>query len=327
MNILVTGATGFIGSHLVRSLVKEGHHCRCLFRKTSDISKFKKLNNIEFIYGDITDENSLKGIAKGTDIVYHIAGLLGKWCRSYSELFQVNVQGVMNLIIACSSVNIQRFVHISAGGVTGSLKERCVDETYECRPSTPYERTKFKGEQMALKMSREHRIPLTVVRPSFAYGPGDLHKLGLFKIIKRGLFFFIGNGQSTVHPVYIDDLIDGIKLCANNEKAVGKLYIIGGPRPVTKEELVRVIAENLGTKTPKLRIPLWAAIMLAKIGEVLGRFFKFEPPLTYSRVNMLNKNWGLDISKARMELGYEPKIDLSEGIRRTVRWYKKNGYL
>ncbi|MFX0198230.1 MAG: NAD-dependent epimerase/dehydratase family protein [Candidatus Hodarchaeota archaeon] len=325
MKVLITGATGFVGHHLVRRELKRGHRVKALVRKTSRYQSLKA-NNVEVVFGDLGDRMALRSACSNVNVIYHAAGLLGKWEASAQQLYQVNVEGVRNLMQACMNGNLQHLIHLSAGGVTGPMESGVADESYECKPSTEYEKTKLQGEQLALEMADKYELPLSVVRPTFTYGPGDPHKLGLFKMVKKKRFIFIGNGESTVHPVYIDDLMDGIELVAK-QRPRGEVYIIGGQRPVTKRELVYTIADALGVPMPRIHVPIALASLAAQILEATGNTLKFEPPLTSSRVAMMTKNWGMSIEKAKRELGYEPKVALPDGVRRTVDWYEKNNYL
>lgn len=318
--ILVTGATGFIGRNLVRRLVAQGHVCRCLVRKNSRIDCFEDDANVELFYGDITQKHSLTGICKGIDVVINSAGILAKWDSSIDDLRSVNADGIVNLADELIGNTVEYVIHVSAGGVTGPVKGPPADETYECRPKTVYEKTKLEGEEKALQLFRQHNLPIVVVRPTFTYGPGDPHKLPLFRSVKKGSFVFIGSGASTNHPVYIDDLITGILLLLN-KRIAGEIFIIGGPQPVTKKDLVQTIAEELGVNKSFLHIPRWLAISGASVLVFLARLLRFEPIVTPSRVSMMADNWGYSVKKAKERLGYEPQFNLKPGIKKTVQSY------
>jgi nucleoside-diphosphate-sugar epimerase len=319
----VTGATGFIGGKLVRALQGAGYAVRALVR---DESGTAGLDGVELFRGDLLEPESLTGIERGVDVVVHCAGILGKWGTSRARLFDVNVRGAVELLERFRDTGLRRFIHLSAGGVTGPLPRRSVDETYACRPATAYERTKLLAEQEVLARSREWRVPTVVVRPTFTYGPGDPHKIALFRAVRRGRYVFIGGGESVNHPVFIDDLIRGILLAVERGRD-GEVYIIGGEGPVTKRELVYAIADALGVKRPGWNLPRWFAVIAAWKLEVLGWMFRFEPILTRSRVMMMADNFGYSIAKARDELGYAPRTGLREGVEATVRSYVEAGWL
>lgn len=322
-NVLVTGATGFIGGYLVRALQREGYAVRALVR---DESRAAGLDRVELFRGDLREPESLVGIERDVDIVVHCASLLGKWGTDRTLLYDVNVRGTIELLARFRDIELRRFVHLSAGGVTGPLAQRSVDETYACKPATAYERTKFLAEREVLEQSKRFGIPATVVRPTFTYGPGDPHKIALFRAVQRGRYVFIGGGESVNHPVFVDDVIGGILLAIERGR-VGEAYIIGGERPVTKREFVWSIADALGVKRPGWSIPKWFAVITAWKLEVLAWIVRFEPILTRSRVMMMADNFGYSIEKAGKELGYAPRTGLREGIAATVRSYREAGLL
>ncbi len=321
--VLVTGATGFVGGYLVRALCEAGYVVRALVRNEAQAPA---ATGVELYVGDLLRPDSLVGIEQGVEVVVHCASILGKWGTPKALLHDVNVRGSINLLTRFEGIPLQRYVHLSAGGVTGPVKQGFVDETYVCKPATAYEKTKLLAEQKVLGLSARMGIPATVVRPTFTYGPGDPHKIGLFRAIRQGRYAFIGDGESVNHPVFVQDLVSGIRLVIDKGRA-GEVYIIGGERPVTKRELVDTIADALGVKRPGIRVPRWLAVIAAWKLEVLGRLLRFEPILTRSRVMMMADNFGYSIAKARDELGYAPQTDLSEGIATTVRSYREAGLL
>ncbi|OGL45721.1 MAG: hypothetical protein A2161_00700 [Candidatus Schekmanbacteria bacterium RBG_13_48_7] len=321
--VLVTGASGFIGNNLVNVLQNKGYQVRIL---VIDPKEKNIPPGTELFIGDLTSPESLVNIENNISFVFHCAGILGKWGTDNSIITEVNIEGTVNLIKRFAGTSISKLIHLSAGGVTGPVNEVMVDESYKCHPATEYEKSKYLGEQQAISLSKELNIPVVVVRPTFTYGPGDPHKIGLFRAIKNGSFAFIGDGESVNHPVYIDDLISGI-LLAMEKGRTGEIYIIGGEKPVTKKELVYTIADILDVNRPKIKIPRWLAWFMASIFEFTGRRLHFEPILTRSRVMMMADNFGYSIQKAQKELGYQPLIGLQEGIIRTAAFYKEKGLL
>lgn len=321
--LLVTGATGFIGGRLVAAALARGFAVRALVR---DRERAADLGPAELFQGDLTDPASLAGVERGIDLVVHCAGILGKWGTPESVLHEVNVRGTAHLLERFCAAAPRLFVHLSAGGVTGPVPRRVVDESYACRPATAYEKTKWLGERHVLESAPASGVPAVVLRPTFTYGPGDPHKLALFRAVRRGRFAFIGNGESVVHPVYIDDLLNGIFLALERARP-GQVYIVGGERPVTKRELIHAIADAQGVRRPGLCVPRPLAAAAAAVLETLGRSLGFEPLLTRSRVMMMADNFGYTIDKARAELGYRPEVPLTEGIGRTARAYLEAGRL
>ena len=321
--ILLTGATGFIGGRLLHSLLEDGFHVRALVRDTARLPKDDRL---EPLLGDLCDPSTLDGIEQGIDGAIHCASILGKWGTPESEIEQVNVQGTINLLDRLERQPATRLLHLSAGGVTGPVEAHSVDESYDCKPATAYERTKLTAEQEVLRRQAAGKIQGVVARPTFTYGPGDPHKIALFRAVKRGRYAFIDSGHSVNHPVFIDDLVRGL-LLAYERGRPGEIYIIGGSRPITKRELVDAIADKLGVRRPGISLPRWVAAFAAFQLELMARFIPFEPILTRSRVMMMADNFGYTIDKARSELGYEPQVELEEGIARAIESYREAGRL
>jgi nucleoside-diphosphate-sugar epimerase len=319
LKILVTGATGYIGSQMAKRLFSLGKDIVCMTRDN------KTVNSFPTVEGDLLKPETLKHACKGIDIVCHFAGALGRGLTD-EMVHAINVDGVGNIIIAAKENNVSYFLHISSGAVTGPMGPVPADENTPCHPYTIYERSKLEGERLALSLSKELGIPLGVVRPTFTYGPGDPHKLLMFKLIKKRLFFYIGDGSSTNHPVYIDDLLDGIELMLDNQPTQ-EVFILGGPTPVSKKQWATAIANELNVKPPFIRFPVKLTWIGAVIMETLGNFIGINVPLTRSRVLAMSKYWGMNIEKARQHLGYEPKVNLSEGVAKTVKCYQQAGWL
>lgn len=323
--ILITGGTGFIGGKLTEYYISKDKNVRLLVRNPERLPPFIK-NSCQIVIGDITQKETLNNAVKNVDSVIHSAGMLGHWGNTYQQLYDVNVEGSLNVISAAYNEGVKRMIHLSAGGVTGPVGLNPADEHFPPAPVSAYEKTKWKGEQEVLEFAQKKNLNLIVIRPTFTYGPGDPHKLNLFRVVKKKMFAFIGNGNSTIHPVYIDDLVKGVDLGMDSDvKQIS--IIIGGESPVTKKELMYGIADALGVSRPVIRLPTTFAQIIAIAGEISASAFKFNPPLSRSRVLALSRNWGYSINRAHKELGYEPQVNLPEGLRRTVTWYREKGWL
>lgn len=322
------GGTGFIGGHILASLLSNGVQVKAIIRKDNKKASLPS-SGIEVVYGNVFDIDFLNKQVADVDLVFSAFGLLGRWGIPDHLYWEVNTRAVKHLLKSCIGSNIKQFIHISSAGVLGPLPDGVVaDETFPYNPSNIYERTKCEAEKEILASSQRYGIPFTIIRPEFVYGPGDFHVLGLFKAIKCRRFVLLGHADSLLHPTYIDDLVQGIHLCTDNEKAVGKIFLITGNKPITVKKLAKTIAEELDVRLPKIRIPLLFAHVTAKIMELGTTIFaNFEPLLTTSQVNFFTENRAFSYEKARKELGYFPKVDFREGVRKTVRWYCQNGYL
>ena len=326
MKVLVTGGTGFVGSHLVSRLVKEGQSVRTLVRKTSNIDYLRRLN-VEIHVGDVIDKKSVRAAVKGVDLVYHIAALF-RQARFPDEVFwQVNVEGTQNMLEASHKERVKRFVHCSTVGVLGHIADPPADETYPYNPGDVYQRSKCEGEKIALKFCRDKKFPVVVARPTAVYGPGDMRLFKLFRYVSSGRMIILGNGKPFYHLVYVEDLVTGFELCAQKENAVGKVYILGGNKYLTLNELVNLIAKVLGVSLSKIHLPVSPFKVLGMLCEKVCIPLKIEPPLHRRRVDFFTKSRAFDISRAKEELGYKPDFDLETGLELTGEWYREKGFL
>ena len=325
--IVVTGATGFLGTALVTELVKRNQSVRVLIR--DEKKAWEQFGNAVTIFaGDITDAAQVQRAVDGVDIIYHLAGRLYH-PNVPTELYrQTHVEGTRTLLNACSGQSqLQRIVHCSTTGVHGVTGKTPAAENAPFSPTNPYEATKLEGELLALKAYKEQDLRVSVIRPGLVYGPGDLHLLGFFSSIKKGLFRVIDGGHALLHPVYIDDMVSAFLLCAEQSQAIGRSYNIAGERPVTIRELATTIAHSLGKQLPKGSIPLWLANLASDIFAITPGMKGESAPLTRSRVKFLTNSRVYTICRAKTELGYAPQIDLEEGMRRTAAWYQKHHFL
>jgi dihydroflavonol-4-reductase len=221
---------------------------------------------------------------------------------------------------------VGRTIHCSTIGVHGDTKEVPCNEDSPFNPGDIYQETKLEGELKA-RAAFEGGLPGVIFRPAGIYGPGDLRFLKLFKSVHNRNFRMFGSGNTFWHPVYIADLIEGIDLCGKHPAALGRIYILAGRRYVTLNELVAEIAAAVGVPRPMGRLPYWPLLAGAITCEGLCRPFGINPPLHRRRVAFFVKNRAFAIERAKRELGYSPKVDLAEGVRRTAQWYFEQGHL
>lgn len=324
---LVTGATGFLGKSLVRTLqAHKGTRVVALVRNP-ETARGHFSRDVELIKGDITDKAKLPPFPADIDVVVHAAGMLGKFLVKEPVYHLVNAIGTENVLRACESAGIERFLLVSSAGVLGPIKEPPADESAPRAPSNGYERSKAEAEEITERFHREGRIRATIVRPDFVYGPGDLHLLGFFRAIRDRRFFLIGTGASVLHPTYIEDVSNGIMLAIEYGNFTCSSFLIAGERYVTVRELYQIIASALDVPMRHVKLPKWAAYGTAGLLEVAGRLMGKEVPLTFSRVHFLTENRASKCDKARSTLKYMPTISVEEGVMETVRWYKTNGLL
>ena len=329
MKILLTGASGFIGRHLTRKLLARGHQLRLLTRSKQAIAPdIASRSQVQIAQADLTRPESLAELLEGgIEVVYHLAGILGQAGIKDEVYWAINYQATKNLLQRClQAKGLKRFIHCGSAGVQGPISNPPADESYPYAPSNIYETTKAEAEKAVLACHREHGLPVVVLRPEFVYGPQDLHVLGLFRAVAGGRFVFFGGGETLLHPTYIDDVIQGLYLALENDQALGQVYIIAAERAVTVKELAWQIADTLGVRRP-FSLPLWFGAILAGAFEVAGYLSPVQLPFNKARFKYLTQNRSFDISKAKRELGYRPRFDLAAGVKATVDWYKREGYL
>lgn len=327
MTILVTGATGFLGSALVTELVKQDQPVRVLVR---DEQKARQQfgEAVSIVRGEITDAAQVRQAVEGASIIYHFVGRLYHPSVPAELYRETHVEGTRIILDACKGQKqLTRFVHCSTTGVHGETGKTPAAEDAPFAPTNPYEATKLEGELLALKAHKEQGLPVSVVRPGLVYGPGDLHLLGFFSSIKKGLFRVIDNGAAMLHPIYIDDMNDAFLLAAEKPEAIGHSYNIAGARAVSIRDLATAIAHSMGKELPSGNIPLWLANLASDIFSVIPGFQGEKAPLTRSRVKFLTNSRVYSIERAKRDLGFAPKVELEEGMRRTALWYQKHGYL
>ncbi len=326
MKALVTGGSGFTGSHLVKKLISQDINVRVLARSASKIDTLKKLG-AEIVTGDITDKGSVFKAVKGADRVYHIAAAFREANLPNKTYWDVNYGGTKNIIEACLKHEIQRLVHCSTIGVTSSIKNPPADETTPYSPGDVYQESKCKAEKEVLKYIKEKNLPASIIRPCAIYGPGDFRLLKMFRMIAKKRFFMLGSGNALYHMVYVDDLVNGFILASEKKEAIGEVFIIGGEKYVTLNELTMLIAKEFDVPPPKIHLPYKPVEILSSAVEYIYKPLKKEPPLYRRRVAFFKKNRAFDISKAKKILGYNPAFSLEKGLHATAKWYMDNGYI
>lgn len=325
MKILVTGATGFIGSHLVPALVKRGHKVRCLVRKTSNISKLKKLKNVKFFYGDITKPKTIAGIAKEIDIVFHLAatGHVAAISKTaYQSFREINVQGTKNLARECQNEKIKKFIHFSSTAAMGTI-DGVADEKTECHPVTPYQKSKREAELLLLSLWRENYFPAVILRPCMVYGPGGFGEFYKFvKLMKLGIFPKVGRGENLTPMVYIDDVIQAAIKAMKYGKP-GDVYIITSGKSYKMDQIRNEVMKNLGIKRPYLYLPEFLVKVGATAIEKISQLINVTPIVTRQNIVSTIANRCFDIAKAKNELQFTPEMSIETGIKKTIKWYQK----
>jgi nucleoside-diphosphate-sugar epimerase len=326
MNVLVTGATGFTGGHLARRLVTAGHKVRALVRDPAAASGLTR-GGIDIVAGDLRDPPSLDRALAGVEVVYNIAALYRQAGLPATRYREVNAQAVGEIVRRAATAGARRVVHCSTVGVHGDVEHPPANEDAPLRPGDVYQQTKLEGERLGRDAAERHGIELVIARPSGIYGPGDRRLLKLFRGVARRRFVILGDGRIFYHLTYVDDLCDGFRLCGEVAQAAGRSYILAGAEVTTLNELVKVVAEEAGVPPPTRYLPVWPFWIAGALCEIVCAPFGIEPPLYRRRVDFFTKSRAFDISRARRELGFEPRVTLGDGIRRTLAWYREQGWL
>jgi nucleoside-diphosphate-sugar epimerase len=282
---------------------------------------------VELVEGDLREADSLKRAAQGVEVVYHIAAIYRQAGLRDEEYRAVNASAVRTVIDAAKAGGARRVVHCSTVGVHGDIEHPPANEDAPLRPGDIYQQTKLEGEQVARDAARDIGIEVVIARPTGIYGPGDRRLLKLFRGIARRRFVILGDGRIFYHLTYIDDLVEGFRLCGTVPAAAGRTYILAGGEVTTLNELTQLIAEEAHVAPPRLHLPAWPFWAAGALCEMLCAPFGIEPPLYRRRVDFFTKSRAFDISRARAELGYAPAVGLREGIRRTLRWYRDAGWV
>ncbi len=330
MTVLVTGATGFTGGHLAAMLARRGYDVRALVRPRS-LDKFQRsplaAAGVTAVPGDLVDGDAVARAAAGVAVVYHIAATYREARQPDAAYREINVQGTRHVLDAAERGGATRVVHCSTGGVHGHIAHPPANEDSPFNPGDVYQETKLEAEQLAREYGRTHRVEVVVARPIGIYGPGDRRFLRMFRGLARGRFPVLGSGDVFYHLTYIDDLVEGFRLCGEVPAAAGRTYILAGPSYTTMNELVAMVARELEVKPPRLHLPVWPFWTAGLLCEIVCIPLRIEPPLYRRRVDFYTKSRAFDISRARAELGFSPQVTLENGIHRTAQWYRENNLL
>jgi nucleoside-diphosphate-sugar epimerase len=324
MTVLVTGGAGFLGSHLVELLLQDGECPRVLVRPGEDVTALSA-DEVDIHWGDLADPAALASATRGVDRVLHCAARTGPWGPA-DEYERVNVRGLETLVRTALAGGVRRVVHVSSITVHGNDVQGAADETAPLRQEpNPYSRSKVAGERLLERMIREEAAPVTIVRPGWIYGPGDRASFArLADMVASGRMVVVGDGSNHLPLVYVRDVARGILLAAESERAIGRSYLLVNDERVTQRDLLGAIAGELGVPAPKRNLPYRLALTAGATAEALARLARRRepPPVTRYGLQLLGGDNRFVITRAREELGFDPLVDLAEGVRRAVAWYR-----
>jgi len=325
MNALVTGGTGFIGSHLVDTLLKQGHTVTCLVRNTTKTAWLTG-KPVVFVKGTLEDKDALMRAVSGADVVFHVAGLTA--ARSRGDFWRGNVEGTKHLLDAATTVpGLKRFVHVSSLAAVGPATEgHPVDERTPYHPITTYGESKRAAEDLVFSYSR--RLPIAIVRPPAVYGPRDAGVYTYFQTLSKGIMPLIGFSDKMVSLVHVQDVVNGAILAATEEGAVGEAFFISSEKFYSWREIGGVTKRVMNKRAVSVRVPHSVVWAVSSISQFLGRF-QAKPPI-FDREkgqDIVQRYWTCDVKKAKEILHYRESIDLADGIKETVEWYRSTGWL
>ena len=327
MIIALTGGSGFIGSHLVDRMLGEGHEVRALVRRSSNL-RWLEGKRVQLVEGDVRDASSLEALLRGADYVYHIAGVVK--ARNREEYVAGNVTATENMLEATRrfAPNLRRFLYVSSQTVAGPSPslDRPVREEDEPRPITTYAETKLAAEHAVRAMG--DAMPGTIVRPPAMYGPRDTEIFIYFQAMSRGLQSLIGFDDKRLSLLHSDDLVRGMVLAAEAEVSLGQTYYIASEEFYSWPQVGRITAGIMGKRALTVRIPHGLVYVIATFAQAAAAVQRKAATLNLEKArDLTGRYWTCDVSKARRELGYTQRMGIEEGIRDTVEWYRREGWL
>jgi len=319
---VVTGANGFVGSHLVDNLLSKGLTVRCIVRKSSNI-KWLEGKQVEIFDSGLFDKDGLRKAFKDANYIFHVAGVVKS--KTKEGYFKGNVDTTKNLLeIALENIStIKRFLVVSSQTVSGpSTKDHPVNEETECNPITTYGRSKLAEEELVL--SFKDKLPITICRAPAVYGERDTEIFIYFQTFNKGLTTTIGFSQKELSLIHAVDLVEGFYLAAMSAKAKGEIYFIGSEKFYTWQEINSITSKILNKKPIIIKVPHFIVYTIAAVAQFFAMFSSKPATLNIEKAKDITQQyWTCDTSKAMRDINYRQKISIEDGIRRTCKWYKE----
>lgn len=313
MRILVTGGSGFTGAALVLRLAREGHEVLSLDTQPGLRDAELEAAGALLVRGSTTDADAVDEVMRRVDVVHHVA---------------VGEGGTRTVLEAAVRHRVRRFVNCGSGGVHGDVANPPAREDAPIAPADHTRRLSHEAEVLVRRFSEQHGLSAVTLRPAGVYGPGDPGGLlTIFRAVARGVFPMFGSGDALYHTTYIDNLVDAFLLAQDSQMSGGRPYLVCDDRYVTIEQLVRRVADAMGTEVRIPHLPIGPLLVAGQVVEAVCRPFGVAPPISPRRVDWFRRNRAFDSARAREELGYEPRVGLDEGLRRTAEWYRAHGLL
>ena len=326
MRVLITGGTGFTGAVLTRRYLASGHEVVVLDNQPGLF--FDELRDLgaKIELGSVTDAELVHRCTDGCELVHHVAAMFRKVNLAKSAYWDVNVQGTRNVMQSALRAGVRRVVYCSTCGVHGHVRGEA-DENSPIAPADYYQQTKYDGEEVVDEFL-DQGLHVVTLRPAAIYGPGDPSRfLHLYRLTRKGRFLMFGNGEVHYHPLYVDNLIDAFELAAEADGVIGEAFLIADEQHYALNELVAMVADSQGVGLKIVHLPFSPLWLAAALCELLYKPLPMEPPLFRRRVDWFRQNRAFSIDKAKTRLGYVPQVGLADGLARTWRWYRDQGYL
>jgi dihydroflavonol-4-reductase len=323
---VVTGANGFVGSHLVDHLLEKNYEVRCLVRKSSDL-KWLKEKEVEIFATGLLDKEGLRRAFNGADYIYHVAGVVKS--KTPEGYFKGNVEITRNLLETALEFKegLKRFLVVSSQTAGGpSLSGIPITEADECKPITTYGRSKLEQEVTALLF--KEKLPITICRAPAVYGERDTEIFIFFDTFNKGLMTTIGFDKKVISLIHVRDLVEGLVMAAESDKTMGEVYYVSSEQYYTWDEVGEATALATGKKPFKVKVPHSVVYLIATIAQGLSVFKKSPATLNIEKAkDITRRSWICDAQKSARDFGFRQKISLEEGIKRTVEWYRQQGWI
>ena len=326
LTAVVTGASGFVGSHLVDLLLEKKYKVRCIVRKTSNL-KWLKGKNVEIHTCELTDKEGLRKIFNGADYIYHVAGVVKS--KKPEGYFKGNVETTRTLLKVALEFKdkIKRFLIVSSQTASGpSPLNNPITEEAACKPITTYGRSKLAQEELA--KAYINKLPITICRAAAVYGERDSEIFIFFKTFSKGLMTSIGLNDKQVSLIHVADLVRGLYLAATSEKSINQTYFITSEKYYTWKEVGDVTSKVMNKKPLKVKVPHFIVYIIAAIAQFFSMFSSKAATLNIEKGRDITQPaWISDYKKAYNDFGFKQEISLEEGIKRTINWYKEMKWL
>ena len=324
MNALITGANGFIGSHLAEELVQRGWGVKCLVRRPHGLGWIEGLG-VRLVLGDCRHKPTLGPAVEGADCIFHLAGVIN--ALRWEDYFQANVIGTRNMLEACCERNLglKKFIHVSSISAAGpSEKGRALTEDDPVRPVSDYGRSKLGAEQAVREFG--NKFPFVIIRPPNVIGPRQSELREAIRLIKKRIKPAVGKREPQTSLCYVRNVVEALILAAERPEADGRTYFLAHPKAYAWSDITAAIQEALGIRRVLLKVPYQAQWLVAAASEVAARLTGRKPKLTRTSVLSARKYyWIYDGSLIKKELGFEPRTGLKEAIEETIEWYRIHG--